>query len=130
MKLRIAVPSALPGGIDSRVSPHFGHCDVFTIVEMEDSEIKKTEVIPNPPHGQGGCMAPVTMLANNDVNILIAGGMGMRPLQGFLQNGIMVFQDTSSQTVKEAIAALIENKLRRFDQNNVCQGHGHCNKDT
>ena len=126
MKQRIAVPSALPGGLEAEISPHFGHCDVFTIVEVEDRDIKKTEIIPNAPHGQGGCMAPVATLAKNGVNALIAGGMGMRPLQGLLQSGISVFQDQGSRVVKDAISALLDNRLRRFHEDSACKGGGQC----
>ena len=35
----IAIPSEAPGGLDSTISEHFGHCGAFTIVEVEDGEI-------------------------------------------------------------------------------------------
>ena len=38
---------------------HFGHCDLYTLIEVEDGQIKDTKVVPNVPHQQGGCMAPV-----------------------------------------------------------------------
>lgn len=127
MALRVAIPSDAPGGLDAQVAQHFGHCDVFTIVELDHGEIKGIQTLQNAPHGQGGCMVPVTMLAQAGVKALIAGGMGMRPLQGFLQNGIEVYQDTSSRTVKEALQAFLNNALARFGSENVCRGGGgHC----
>ena len=77
----VAVPSCAPGGIDAPVSEHFGHCDLFTLVEIDDGEVVKVDSLPGVAHQHGGCMVPVELLANRGVKILIAGGMGMRPLR-------------------------------------------------
>ena len=130
MVLRVAIPSDAPGGLDAPMARHFGHCDCFTIVDLEQGEIRGVYVVDNAPHSQGGCMVPVTMLARERVNVLIAGGMGMRPLLGFLKSGIDVLQDTMSQTVKDAIRAYLNNTLSRFSQDDACKGGGggpgHC----
>ena len=34
--VRIAVPSEGQGGLDGLRAGHFGHCDVFTLVDIED----------------------------------------------------------------------------------------------
>jgi predicted Fe-Mo cluster-binding NifX family protein len=60
--MRIAVPSEQPGGLESAISAHFGHCPCFTIVDTADGEVGEVRVLPNMPHGQGGCMAPVMYL--------------------------------------------------------------------
>ncbi|MEJ2641368.1 MAG: NifB/NifX family molybdenum-iron cluster-binding protein [Desulfosarcinaceae bacterium] len=73
----IAIPSTNPGGQQAPLGAHFGHCDLYTLVQIEDNAVKKIEVIPNVPHQQGGCMAPVQYLAEKGVKILIAGGMGL-----------------------------------------------------
>ena len=129
MSVRVAVPSSAPGGLEAPMAQHFGHCEVFTIVELDHGEIKNTYTLQNVPHSQGGCMVPVNMLAQAGVNVLIAGGMGMRPLQGFLQNGIEVYQDTVSRTVQEAISAFMKSNLTPFGTEHVCRGGGgggHC----
>ena len=88
---RIAIPSTGTGGLDGERSGHFGHCDVFTLVDVEDGEVKQVTAIPNGEHVQGGCMVPVNLLASHNVNALIVGGIGMRPLMGFKQAGWMCF---------------------------------------
>ena len=40
MSTVVAVPSAMPGGLDAQMGMHFGHCDIYTIVEIEDNKIK------------------------------------------------------------------------------------------
>ncbi|MGD9210425.1 MAG: NifB/NifX family molybdenum-iron cluster-binding protein [Desulfobacteraceae bacterium] len=120
----IAIPSANPGGLDALLGAHFGHCDLYTLVSVEDGKINDVSVIPNIPHQQGGCMAPVQYLAGKGVKQLIAGGMGLRPLMGFNQVGIDVLHGGSSRTVGEAVQSAIDGKLAVFQQNHTCGGGG------
>lgn len=123
MNTVVAFPSLTPGGLDAGLSPHFGHCDVFTVVRLVDGEAGGVEVIPAIPHEQGGCMAPVRLLAENGVRILVAAGIGMRPLQGLAQAGIMAMEADGAATVGEALAALKSGQLSRFDASRSCQHH-------
>jgi predicted Fe-Mo cluster-binding NifX family protein len=120
----IAIPSSTPGGQQAALGAHFGHCDLYTLVQVEDNAVKKIDVIPNVPHQQGGCMAPVQYLAEKGVKILIAGGMGLRPLMGFNQVGIDVYHGGDATTVGEAIDAMLAGKLPQFSQEHTCGGGG------
>ena len=124
MSTKIAIPSQTPGGLDAGLGAHFGHCDLYTVVTVENGTIEQIEVIPNVPHQQGGCMAPVQHLAGNGVNRLIAGGMGLRPLMGFNQMGIEVYFGGESRTVGEAVQAMLAGKLPQFQQDHTCGGCG------
>ncbi len=124
MSQLVALPSVHPGGLEAPLGAHFGHCDLYTLVEIEDGQIKDSRVIPNVPHQQGGCMAPVNHLAQHGVNVLVAGGMGMRPLMGFMQVGIQVYYGGELATVGEAVQALIDGRLPRFEQEHTCGGGG------
>jgi predicted Fe-Mo cluster-binding NifX family protein len=121
-KFRIAVPSSHPGGLEAEVGAHFGHCDLYTIVDVEAGSVAQVSTLPNVPHAQGGCMAPVQHLASNGVNLLIAGGMGMRPLMGFNQVGIEVFYGAGAPNVGTAVDALLKGALVRFTQEYTCGG--------
>ena len=48
------------------------------------------EVLQNAPHTEGGCMAPVLVLAEHNVDAIVVQGIGGRPLMGFNQVGIPV----------------------------------------
>jgi predicted DNA-binding protein (UPF0251 family)/predicted Fe-Mo cluster-binding NifX family protein len=126
MNAIVAIPSALPGGLNAELGAHFGHCELYTVVTLEQSEVKDVKILPNVPHQQEGCMAPVQHLASNGVQVLITGGMGIRPLMGFNQMGIEVFYGAGVQTVGQAVAALVEGKLSRFTQEFTCGGGGGC----
>jgi predicted Fe-Mo cluster-binding NifX family protein len=120
----VAIPSTQPGGLEAPVGAHFGHCDVYTLVEVKDGEIQDSKVVPNVPHQQGGCMAPVNYLAQQGVNYLIAGGMGMRPLMGFNQVGVEVYYGQGAPTVGAAVEAFAAGKLPQFTQQYTCGGGG------
>lgn len=122
-KIRIAVPSLSPGGVEAELSGHFGHCDVFTIVDLDKEGNAEVSLLPNVDHVQGGCQAPVNLLAQNGVQVLIAGGMGARPLMGFNQAGIEVFFSNGAAKVGQAVSALAQGQLSRFAQENLCSGH-------
>lgn len=120
----IAIPSEMPGGLEAGVGQHFGHCDIYTIVEAQDGKVLNVRTLPNVPHQQGGCMAPVNHLAGNGVNVLIAGGMGMRPLMGFQQVGVRVFFGAGAPTVGHAVHAFLQGQLPAFTTEFTCGG-GH-----
>ncbi|WP_319541382.1 NifB/NifX family molybdenum-iron cluster-binding protein [uncultured Pseudodesulfovibrio sp.] len=122
METLVAVPTAAPGGMDAAVDAHFGHCGMYTLVTVADGEIKDVQVVPSCPHEQGGCMAPVQYLADQNVKALISGGMGMRPLMGFNQVGIQVFHGSGAPTVKTAIEAFLHDSLPVFTAEQTCGG--------
>ncbi|SNS20905.1 Predicted Fe-Mo cluster-binding protein, NifX family [Humidesulfovibrio mexicanus] len=118
----IAIPSEMPGGLEAGVGQHFGHCDVYTIVEAQDGKVQNVRTLPCVPHQQGGCMAPVNHLAGNGVNVLIAGGMGMRPLMGFQQVGVQVYFGAGAPTVGHAVTAFLQGQLPAFTTEFTCGG--------
>ena len=121
---RIAIPSSYPGGLDAGIEAHFGHCDLYTVVDIHEGQIAKVGTLPNVPHQQGGCLAPVNHLAKHGVTVLIAGGMGMRPLMGFQQVGIQVFHGGGAPSVGHALQALLAGALPAFGTEFTCGG-GH-----
>ncbi len=122
---RIAIPSTLPGGLEAGVGAHFGHCDLYTVVDVKEGQIAQVSTLPNVPHQQGGCLAPVNYLAQNGVTVLIAGGMGLRPLMGFNQAGIEVYHGAEAHSVDAAVKSLICGDLQRFTREHTCGGGQH-----
>ena len=122
---RIAIPSNGEGGLDGTRAGHFGHCDVFTFVDVKDGEIVNTEVLQNEGHVQGGCMVPVNLLASHNVKALIVGGIGMRPLMGFKQVGIDVYHDGERVDIKPVVEDLINGSLQAIKDDQVCGGGQH-----
>ena len=120
---RISVPSNGDGGLDGQRAGHFGHCDVFTLIDVEEGAIKAVTTLKNGGHVQGGCMVPVNLLADHGVNALIVGGIGMRPLMGFRQVGIDVYHDDQRPGIRPVVVDLIAGKLPRIADDQVCGAH-------
>lgn len=121
-RVRIAVPSEGNGGLDGLRAGHFGHCDVFTLVDVEDGEIQEVSVLANKEHVQGGCMVPVQLLAQHKVQRLVVGGIGMRPLMGFRQVGIDVYYDGERQEIRPVVLDMIAGRLPMIGDDQVCGG--------
>lgn len=132
----VAFPTNAPGGLDATISEHFGHCDAFTLVEVDEGKAGEVRILPNDTHQEGACMAPVNLLNDQGVNALISGGMGGRPLQGFQEVGIKVYFHEHAETVNQALEKLAASELREFGPAQTCasncsgheddpQHHGH-----
>ncbi len=119
----LAIPSDNPGGLEAGMSAHFGHCDLYTMVTVDDKTIRSVSLLENPPHVEGGCLASVQNLAGKGIDALLAGGMGMRPLNGFRQAGIEVLFAGNCPTVGQAVQAFLDGKLQAFSPEATCKGH-------
>ena len=49
-KTVLAIPSELPGGMDAGMGMHFGHCDIYTVVEIENGAVTAQGTLPSIPH--------------------------------------------------------------------------------
>jgi predicted Fe-Mo cluster-binding NifX family protein len=108
--VRIAVPSEHPGGLDAERAGHFGRCACFTLVDIADGAVAEVEVLDNAPHGEGGCMSPVLLLAEHNVDHVVVNGIGGRPLMGFNQIGIEVLAGTGPD-VRGSVDAFLHGGL-------------------
>lgn len=80
MKIAIATQNDL-------VSEHFGHCEGFTIYDVENEAVTEKQYIANPGHQPGSL--PV-FLKEAKVQMIIAGGMGERAQNLFAKQDIDV----------------------------------------
>lgn len=74
------------------VAEHFGRCSKFKVCELDnDKKLIKTEIYFNPLVGEhnGACQLPGYVKQFN-VNTIIAGGMGQKDVNNFLNYGISV----------------------------------------
>ena len=70
---------------NGKVAQHFGRCPQYTIVEIEDDQVKSKKVVDNPGHAPG---ALPKYLDSKDCDLIIAGGMGRRAQNFFKEFGI------------------------------------------
>jgi len=89
------------------VSAHFGRCPEFTLVDIQDNKIIKTEIISNPGHAPG---AIPEYLHGKGVKIVICGGIGARATQLFNEYGIQVIAGASGE-INDVLEAFIKGTL-------------------
>ena len=108
--MKFAIPLA-----EGKLTAHFGHCQEFALVEVEDNEIKNKETLVPPPHEPG--VLP-KWLHDLGTNVIIAGGMGARALDLFVENNIKVIVGASALTPEELVKQYLDNTLQAGG--NVC----------
>jgi len=102
--MKFAIPLA-----EGKLTAHFGHCQEFAFVEVEDNEIKSKEALVPPPHEPG--VLP-KWLHELGTNVIIAGGMGARALDLFAQNNIKVIVGASALAPEELVKQYLDNTLQ------------------
>lgn len=120
--IKLAIPSEQPGGLEANRSGHFGRCALFTLVELKENEIVNVSIIENPPHAENGCLRPVSLLAEQNVNAILVNGIGGRPLSGFNSVGIKVYLG-NGLTVKDCVKAYLKGNLTTMSMDDTCRGH-------
>lgn len=103
--MKIAIPIA-----DGLLCAHFGHCQQFTILEIdpEAKSILKSETLTPPPHEPG--VFP-SWLGGMGCDIIIAGGMGGRAIDMFRQNNIQVVIGAPSRKPEEIVLDYLNGEL-------------------
>ena len=101
--------------IDGKLCGHFGRCEKFSIVEVDDKTILQEFSLEPPEHEPG---AYPKFLAENGVSTIIAGGMGPKAHQLFQQNNIEVFMGVNSEQPKKLVENYLSNQLKTGE--NLC----------
>lgn len=101
---KIAVPT-----INGNLCTHFGHCQKFAIITVENEEIVKEEMVEPPVHQPG--VYP-RWLHELGVSEIIAGGMGQKAKVIFDQNNIKVHVGVDSKSAQQAVSELLQNELK------------------
>ena len=91
-----------------RVAPHFGRCEAYTLVNIDEGKVTRQDRLSNPGHEPGFLPA---YLAERDVTCIVAGGMGPRAKMLFDEKGIETVVGVSG-TLDETIEALRRGELR------------------
>jgi len=94
-EIKFAIPLA-----DGKLCAHFGHCQQFAIIDMQNGKITRMSGETPPPHEPG--VLP-RWLQEMGVKVVIAGGMGMRAQQLFNQNGITVVTGAPGNTPESLV---------------------------
>lgn len=96
------------------VSPHFGRCPSYTLIDVENKKTVNRFEVDNPGHAPGYIPQ---FLHENGVKMIVCGGMGVRA-QGF-------FAELGIETLMGAEGS-IEDVIRRLEQGALKGGESSC----
>jgi len=122
--MRIAVSTDNKNGLDSVVSPHFGRCPHFVLVEMDGRQVKEVREVDNPYFGNHEPGQVPALISSLGANVMLTGGMGGRAIMFFQQYGIEGVTGAFG-TVRQSVEYYLGGQLRGAAPCKESQEHGH-----
>ncbi len=106
--MKIAIPS-IRGGLEDTINSVFGRAPTFTIVDVENKEIKNVEIVQNPANqmSRGVGVRVAQFLINKGVNVVIANNIGPN-VSMILTNANIKYYSTGPKKIKDAIEEIIQ----------------------
>lgn len=117
---------------DNKIFGHFGHTEQFKIYEIENNEVKNTNILKTNGQGHG---ALANFLKQNNVNVLICGGIGSGAINALTDASIEIYGGIEGNA-DEAVSNLINGNLTKktdvkcnhhHEEEHECSGS--CNKN-
>ena len=113
---------------NGQVFQHFGHTETFKIYDIEDGKVVASEVIGSNGSGHG---ALAGLLAQQDIKVLICGGLGDGAKNALTEAGIEVFSGAQGNA-DAAVDAYLKGELvsagvncdHHHDESHDCSSHG------
>ena len=105
---------------DGEIFQHFGHSEQFKVYEIENNRIVNTQILDANGSGHG---ALAGLLAQNNVKLLICGGIGGGAQMALLEAGIRLYGGISGYA-DDAVNAYLAGKLAH-NPNANCTHHDH-----
>jgi predicted Fe-Mo cluster-binding NifX family protein len=122
--VRIAISADDWNGLDSVVSPHFGRCPHYILVDVDDHEVKAVNAVDNPHYGQHAPGVVPGFIHSQGVDVMLTGGMGSRAIASFEQLGVEAVSGASG-TVRRTLELYLGGQLRGVQPCRESIEHGH-----
>jgi len=122
---KISIPSMSDSGLESDVCAHFGSCEYFTIIDVQDKAIAEIKTVINmSPDGEHNCAAPSIILKSHNVEAVLVSGIGGRPLMSLMEKKIKVFAGARDK-VSDAVQNYNNGLLQELSTNGTCNCSHH-----
>jgi predicted Fe-Mo cluster-binding NifX family protein len=119
--MKICMPTTGKNGLNEMVHNHFGSAQYFTIYDTESKTIQ-TITNGNLHHSHGSCQ-PIEAISQNNINIVITSGMGIRAIKLLNDNGVKVFL-SKGEIVSDVINNFESGLLSELTFEHACSHHG------
>jgi predicted Fe-Mo cluster-binding NifX family protein len=122
--MRVAISADDSNGLDSVVSPHFGRCPYYILVDLDGRDFRQVSAVENPYYGQHQPGQVPGFIDSQGADVMLAGGMGRRAIAFFQQYGIQAATGASG-TVRHALEQYLGGVLRGAEPCRESIEHGH-----
>jgi predicted Fe-Mo cluster-binding NifX family protein len=126
--MRVAISADNSNGLDSVVSPHFGRCPYFMLVDLEGQEVKAVQAISNPYYGNHQPGQVPGFIHSQGANVMLTGGMGRRAIMFFEEYGIEAATGASG-TVRHTLEQYLGGALQGAAPCRESVAHAHEHED-
>jgi predicted Fe-Mo cluster-binding NifX family protein len=121
--VRIAVSADDNRGLDGVVSPHFGRCPYYVLIDVEGTAVQAVSAVANPYYEQHQRGQVPGFIHSQGAEVMLTGGMGRRALGLFEQYRVEAVTGAYG-TVRRALECYLGGELRGADACGKSGGHG------
>ncbi len=122
--MRVAISADDGHGLDSVVSPHFGRCPYYVLVDLDGREVSRVSAVENPYYGHHQPGQVPGFIQSQGGDVMLAGGMGQRAIGFFQQYGIQAVTGASG-TVRHALEQYLGGVLQGAEPCRESIEHAH-----
>jgi len=122
--MRVAISADDSNGLDSVVSPHFGRCPYYVLVDLDGREVSRVSAVENPYYGHHQPGQVPGFIQSQGGNVMLAGGMGQRAIGFFQQYDIQAVTGASG-TVRHALEQYLGGVLEGAEPCRESIEHAH-----
>lgn len=105
---------------NGEIFQHFGHTEQFKVYDIEDGKIVSSQIVGSDGLGHG---ALAGFLENNDIEVLICGGIGGGAQTALSNAGIRLYGGVSGNA-DAAVQAFLDGRLD-YNPDVQCDHHEH-----
>ena len=118
--MKICFPVQNDEGFKSTVFNHFGSAPKFVVVDT-DTNVVGTISNGDQHHAHGAC-SPMKALDNQQIDVIVVGGIGAGALTKLNQMGITVYR-AQGATIDENMKLFTSKALSVYSVQSCCGGH-------
>ena len=117
---------------DNKLCSHFGHCETFSFVDVDLDKKEIIKIEQKAPIEGVSCQC-ASWVADQGANIVLAGGIGARPMQMLISSGLKIISGCPELPIKELVKEYLnstlefgENSCSSDGEHHHCHSNGHC----
>ena len=122
-RIRMAIPCIGRANLQAQISHHFGCCDSYAVVTVEEAGIKSVESIRNGTHSR--CIESIKVLGQHSVGLTLVETIGAGGWEAARKIGIEVRCGITG-TVAEAVDSYLKGETLTMREDAFCRCGPRC----